>query len=548
MLLAIARRLLPLWSAALVVLLVARLYGFLPPFEAVQAAVFVVGVELLASADDRSEPARSRRSDIVAVACGFVAGILAAGKLNVAVFTGAMLLVIALARSRPWWRGGGAFLATGAVTFLAIWILTGQSLVNLPAFAAGALEIVRGYTEAMVVDTHPTLRWVYAAFAALVGLLAWIGWLALRDLPRRRLLAIAALGAILAYAEWKTAFTRNYTYFAMITALIALFPLASRLSSLDRRTVTGLAFAFAFIVSMATTRIDPVDVVDVRASVRSAVAMAAAMLPWRYADAVERTRAELRDELAIPDDVLAQLRGQTVHVDPWQTVAMAAYPDLRWAPQPIFQSYSAYTTALDEINAERLRADDAGTPTRILRERTDGPDGQPLAVDNRFVWFEQPATTLETICRYEELAADDRWQALGRTAASACGAPEALGTVTARAGELVTVPAAPSPDDIVIVRVSGFPSGVFERLKALLYRADEWYIELGDRGRFRLVPETADDGLLLAVPDSLGWSERFAFGGPIPRLTVSAGRYGDQSDATLTFDFFSLGYRAGSGQ
>ena len=104
----------------------------------------------------------------------------------------------------------------------------------------------------------------------------------------------------------------------------------------------------------------------------------------------------------------------------------------------------------------------------------------------------------------------------------------------------MSVPAAPNPADIVIARITGFPSGVAERLKALIYRADEWYVELGDRGRFRLVPETADDGLVLAVPGSVGWSDRFAFGPPITTLTVSAGRYGDQSDAELTFDFYSV--------
>ncbi|HEX5013796.1 MAG TPA: hypothetical protein VFV72_06500, partial [Candidatus Limnocylindrales bacterium] len=477
MLLVIARRLLPLWAAALVVLLVGRLYGFLPPFEAIQAAVFVAGVEVLANDEARDAPGRFRRSDGIALTCGLAAGVLGAGKLNVAVFTAAMLFVIAVARSRPWWRGGVVFIAVGAVTFIAIWILTGQSLANLPAFAFGSLETIRGYAEAMVVDTHPTLRWVYAAFVALVGLLAWLGWLAMRDLPRRRLIAIAALGAILAFAEWKTAFTRNYTYYAMITALIALFPFVSRLTSPDRRTIAGLAFAFAFIVSMATTRIDPIDVVDVRVSVRSAASMAAAMLPWRQADAVERTRAEIRDELAIPDDVLRVLQAETVHVDPWQTIAMAAYPDLRWSPLPIFQSYSAYTTALDEINADVLRTDNARTPTRILRERTDNASGQPLAVDNRFVWFEQPATTLETICRYEEVAADDRWQALARSAGAACGEAQSVGAVTAKAGEPVTVPGPSSSEDIFLVRISGFPSGLFERLKTLLYRADEWYIE-----------------------------------------------------------------------
>ena len=91
---------------------------------------------------------------------------------------------------------------------------------------------------------------------------------------------------------------------------------------------------------------------------------------------------------------LAAVAGQTVHIDQWQTVAAFAYPEMRWSPLPVFQSYSAYTTALDEINADRLRR--AAAPTRILRERFDDLDGTPYAVDRRFVWFEIPAAMLET--------------------------------------------------------------------------------------------------------------------------------------------------------
>ena len=60
-----------------------------------------------------------------------------------------------------------------------------------------------------------------------------------------------------------------------------------------------------FVALMATARIEPIDLVDVRGSVRSTAATAAAILPWRQADAVEQPRAELREELALPDDVLA---------------------------------------------------------------------------------------------------------------------------------------------------------------------------------------------------------------------------------------------------
>jgi hypothetical protein len=520
-LLVLARRIVPTWAAIAAVLVIARTFEFLPPFEMLQALIFVWCVEAVLS--ERPHV----RADWLIVGAGVLAAVALMGKANVGVFGSGMLLVASI------------FTVVTVVACLAIWIVTGQSLGGLPAFVAGSIELVRGYSEAMVVDTHPTLRWVYAAFLIAIAILAWIGWQATRHRPRGQRLALLAIGGILAFAEWKTAFTRNYTFYAMATAVIALFPLAARLPEQTggRRSIASLSFAVIFVVLLATARIDPIDLVDVRPSLRNAAATTAAVLPWRQADAVERTRAELRDGLALPDDVLAAVSGQTVHIDPWQTVAAFAYPEIRWSPLPVFQSYLAYTTALDELNAERLRSPDA--PARILRERVDDVDGTPLAVDRRFVWFESPATTLEMLCRYEQLAADDRWQVLGRTART-CGPAETLASVSTPAGETVVVPPDARPDRFVVVRITGFPDGILDKAREILFRADEWYVELPDRGRFRLVPGTADDGLLLAVPAGLSAHPRFAFGPAIASLMVSAGRYGDASDALLTYEFLSV--------
>ncbi len=541
-LLVLASRLLPGWAAVAVVLVTARaVFPFLPPFEMLQALLFVWCVEAVLA-----ERIRVRAEWLIAGA-GIVAAVALMGKINVGVFAAGMLLVAAVALGRPWWRGAAIFAGVAAAGCLVIWLVTGQPLGALPPFVTDSIEIVRGYSEAMVVDTHPTLRWVYAAYAIAVAILAWLGWQVTRDRPRSVRLALLALGAIIAFAEWKTAFTRNFTFYAMATALVALFPLASRLAARpfpNPRPIAALAFATMFVALLATARIEPIDLVDVRGSVRSTAATAAAILPWRQADAVERTRGELRTSLALPDDVLAAVAGQTVHIDQWQTIAAFAYPEMRWSPLPVFQSYSAYTTALDEINAERLRS--AAAPTRILRERFDDLDGTPYAVDRRFVWFESPAAMLETFCRYEELAANDRWQVLGRTTRS-CGAPEVISTASARAGESVAVPAETRPGRFIIVRITGFPDGILDKLRTLAFRADEWYVEMPDRGRFRLVPGTADDGLILAVPAGLSTHPRFAFGPAITALTVSAGRYGDASDALLTYEFLSVPLQGGAG-
>jgi hypothetical protein len=302
----------------------------------------------------------------------------------------------------------------------------------------------------------------------------------------------------------------------------------------------------AYLASAPPTTSSPTAYLDVPASVRSAALLGRAALPWRIEDEADLTRQVLRDAYDLPPEVVGAIGDRGLHVDPWEAGVAQAYPELRWLPLPVFQSYSAYTSVLDELGADRLR--DEGRPERILREFTPWtllgvappPGVRTLAhsIDGRFYWFDAPATTLERLCRYDEIVAGERWQVLGSTGRS-CGPPTLLSRVEARAGEAVVVPAPPSGDDLVIARVHGVEGGLVERIRTALWEATEWYVRIEGRD-FRLVPGTADQGLVLAVPPAAQGSEPFAFGPPIESIAVRAGKRGDESDDTLTYEFFAV--------
>jgi hypothetical protein len=241
--------------------------------------------------------------------------------------------------------------------------------------------------------------------------------------------------------------------------------------------------------------------------------------------AADRTRMRLQGSFGLDPSTLAAIGSHTVHVDPVLAAVAYAYPELRWKPLPIFQTYSAYTPELDRRDADLLRSPEA--PERILRNfrqaalsdlrRTwmgrEFHPGEivPDTVDGRNRWFDAPVTTLETFCRYVESNATERWQVLSRTDRS-CGAPEALATVTARAGAPVPVPVETRPDRFVTVRITGLQPSLLGRLRAMVLKGPEWYVHLDDT-RYRLVPATTD-GLLLAVPPAADGSGPFAFGDP----------------------------------
>ena len=238
----------------------------------------------------------------------------------------------------------------------------GQSLSDLGAFVVGMYEIVTGYNGAMGADVMPRRSWIYIALAGAAIIVGWNTWRIAAGLPRRRAVGLIGLMLVVGFAMWKTALVREHATFVLTTLLVAMFPLGL---GLERRT--WLACVLAVGIALAgSSSIEPRALLDVVGSVRSLASETAdAFWPGRSDDAAERTRAQLQRRYRIDPTMLASLDGLSVHVDPYLTSTVYAYPEMEWSPLPVFQSYAVYTSGLDERNASVLRSEDA--PQRILR-------------------------------------------------------------------------------------------------------------------------------------------------------------------------------------
>lgn len=532
------RRFLPLWGAAVIALIAAGMFANLPPYDALQVLVFILATNILLGVV-RLPPAA------IVIGGGLLAAVALLGKLNIGVFVAVMIGVVVVSVVRPWPRGALAYLAALVVSLLGLWLLTGQSLADIPAFVRGSIEIVSGYSQAMGTDREPPrYHWIYLAYAVTAVMLVWYAIRATADVPPARRRQVLALLAILLFAMWKTAFVRANPAYMFATVGLASIPF---LWSAGRNTVlaTLAAIWIGYLAAGPPLTTSPEGYVDAPSSVRSGLLLARAALPWRVEHEADLTRANLRAQYDLPAAVLEAIGDRGVHIDPWEAGVAQAYPDLSWDPLPVFQSYSAYTAALDDLNADRLRSE--ARPERILREftpRTFTGDTRPTAkslapsIDGRLGWFDSPAATLERLCRYEELVAGPRWQVLGATGRQ-CGAPVPLGTVEARAGEPVTVPAPPSDDQFVIVRVHGLEGGLVERIRTALWKGTDWFVRV-EGHNFRLVPGTADQGLLLAVPAAAQGSAPFAFGPRIESIAISSGKAGRKSGTMLSYEFLAV--------
>jgi hypothetical protein len=229
--------------------------------------------------------------------------------------------------------------------------------------------------------------------------------------------------------------------------------------------------------------------------------------------------------------MLAEIGSATVHVVPWETGVLFAYPNLRWDPIPIFQDYAAYTEDLDDRNADALAS--ARRPKFILRQPGN-------AIDGRLARFESPNENVELLCRYRVVDEVKKWQLL-RSGRDRCGRTVEGATRILRLGEVTSAPA--RPDEVIVARFSGIAGSLEDRVETLLLRGPHYFIGPGGAGdpTWKLLAETQGSWHVLTAP-ACAAAELAKTGPPFPRFAVFDDSATGSSDATYQVQFARIPY------
>jgi hypothetical protein len=501
--LALARRALPL-AVALAATYVLLVVGYL------DAAVVLLALLCCLAALDREPPRLAL--PLVVYGGAVVGAIELLGKANfgLAVLALCTITLLSLDHRR---RNLPRFAALALASLLVLWLLAGQSLWNLPDFAANGFQVISGYSGAMGADLG-TMRWELPLAGLAAALLVAGAVVATRGEATGRRIALPTLLALFAFLAFKQGFvrqgpaTRAEFFVLMLGAGIGLAALLPpRLPQLPRGS-SALALVLPLlaltIVALPTSSfwrsLEPSDHTTFLREDLDAFLSAGERDRIR-----EESRAAMRSSYRLDRRMLALLRERSVHVDPWEIGVAWAY-GLDWQPLPAIQDYEAYTPALDRLNAGALSG--SRGPETILRQNTRALAAGESSIDDRYVGWESPVAKLAMLCHYRALQTTERWQLLGRTP-DRCGAERPLRTVAAETGEAIPVPAPPGPDQIVFARIDGLGVDGWERLRSFAYRARNRTVAFDPGASWRLVPATADDGLILRAPATIDFPRPF---------------------------------------
>lgn len=467
--------------------------------EAAGALVTAVAVAVLTG---RPLPTVPRR--LVLSALGVAASMLLMTKVNNGLYAGVAGLVTSAAaarwlplRHRTRLIDMAVFAASAVVSLATGWLVIGQRVGDLPSYVFRSLEITKGYSASMSIEL-PRSGWQYsAALVVTVMLLIAVIPLALR-VSRRLVRPEAALAAyavlvLSLFALFKHGFVRHDGHELVFFTCL---PIAA-LGILRRRNAAwvGAAIVTSIVVSWSSPNQNLLTALNPFDHLRAAIDQTETLLSSSKRTALQTAgREQMQREYGLDDRMRQLLVGTRLHVDPWETGVLFAYPGSSWAPVPVFQSYAAYTGALDRLNAEAL-ASPTG-PTHVLR--------QPKSVDGRNIAWQSPEYLLQMVCNFRQVYSQKGWYLLERQP-NRCGATSTISTVKAEFGKPVPIPPTSSCAGIRTVRFEGLLEGFRERIVDFAYKVDYFGVHFDGGPLYRLMPLTGSGRHVLTVPGNPEW-------------------------------------------
>ena len=404
-----------------------------------------------------------------------------------AVSTAAVLAAAACCAGRRSWGRSFVIAGTFAVAVVAAWAAAGQDPANLWAYLRYSLEITAGYADAMGADESWPIFFCGTALAAACAAFVWRAW---RTIPERSLVLCApGFLAFTMFAMWKEGFTRAdghvLGFFAFI---LVLLPAVPSLLFPGRRWHWFEGSFLLCLLGLGIFNLGLLCLVPritwerVRGNAGAIGRMGSLPGEWR------RSYDEASSAASMPA-IGAAVGRSTVDVYDCLT-GVALLNGLALAPRPVFQGYTAYTPALEELNLRSYQSDRA--PDFLLWS-DDRIDGRYPGQDDAMLVAALPG-------HYQPVFPERGFWLLRKVAPLSKAPVERrlLLKVRAMLSDEIVLP--PQRDQAIWLQADAVPNSL-GRARALIYKpALINLVTTDDSGRassWRLIPRVARDGFIL---------------------------------------------------
>lgn len=383
--------------------------------------------------------------------------------------------------------------------FLALWLATGQQLVNLGPWIKGSLEISSGYTEAMSV--LPKMNVLVACAAA--GALFLV---ALLVIARTAQLSMSLVGTLLTttlfvFLTWKLSFVRAdvwhvYNYIFFLPAAFAFLltgTMQNSMSGTARRTVATLYLGVIILSALAAEFQEPGIIRAKFMNWPGVVWKNANMIlklrtgDWQSFFAAMQSKPQMTPDSDLP--IAREIIGKAP-VDVLNYMQAAVFANnLTYHPRPVVQGYSAFTPYLQNLNLSFLRSEQR-PPYLLFKMET---------IDGRFPTLDDATGLLYILNNYLPAARAGNFLVMNRTAGKPADVSMKLvHEQTLRFGERLDLK--PWNGKPLVMQVTMQPTLPGRAVK-FFYQAPELFLIAykGIQGkRYRFIPAMAESGFLVS--------------------------------------------------
>ena len=329
---------------------------------------------------------------------GLVLTVLSLIKFTFCIYAVFAVVAVATANGKAW-KNTAILVGSSVVSLLGLCSWSGQSLWSIFLYVAGSTEMAAGYSAAMGLAPNHWDSIIGIGLLAFVVALVFTTWLGSPNWRERtHRVAIVAAGLFLA---WKEGFVRAdmhvvvflvYSFFlaALVPALLGLDWVAEELDEREnilsapvgnmllRRRARALMFGCLFfaLIPFVLFKPDFKAAVQNRVVAKSSDTFSAFIRPATYKLELERQLESMREKADLPK-IRALVNGDAIDALNLDQDA-AILNGLNYKPHPVFQNYSAYTPALQRLNAEYFKS----KPPQYVLWRSGSIDGRFPTLDD----------------------------------------------------------------------------------------------------------------------------------------------------------------------
>ena len=370
-----------------------------------------------------------------------------------------------------------------------LWVIADQNLANLPIYLLNGYRISSGYSDAMAING---LEW--QIYVGLIGVVFVILFIYSSRKRNDELFIFILLSMGLLFVAFKHGFVRHdghvYFFFATYSIFFVCAYIIGKNDDWPVARVFSVLFSILFVACIyhGLPNIMEDNIIQKIPSYELSWSL---ISNQSYQTQVsDNAKNNIKHDYPLDKKTIQYLSGKTVDIFPWDVALVWAY-DFNWSPRPVFQSYSTYTSHLDDLNAQHFSKRDA--PQAVLYSYK--------SIDGRYPIFDEPHTFANILHNYTFVDRSGEFILLSYNPGEKTNRlEEDLGTVKVELGQPIKIP---RYDSGYVFGYIELEYSTFGKLMKFIYKPEFAHIrfKLCDSkysNSYRFIPDTSINGVFLS--------------------------------------------------